>query len=224
MTRVGLTGGCCTGKTTVARMFSSLGAKVINADDIVHTLLRDDDQVKSAVVSAFGEQLLAADGSIRRDKLADTVFNDRQRLKELTDLLYPRVRLEIERFFQKSDGKDPRRISIAEVPLLIEGGALDLYEVIIVVTASYQNQLKRFLQKGGKTKSDLDRRIQNQMDLAQKVKSADHVIANDGSLEETFKQVKSVYDSLCLDKTARGNHDSTPLTNGPVRHENNDEK
>jgi dephospho-CoA kinase len=201
--RVGLTGGCSTGKSTVASMFSRLGAEVINADDIVHKLLRENDRVKSAVVSLFGEEVRAADGSVNREKLAQIVFTDRNKLKQLTDLLYPKVRYEIQRFFNTARRQAGSDICVAEVPLLIEGGALHLYDVIVVVNATYQNQLKRFLEKGGKSKADLDKRIANQMDMTEKLKLADYVINNDGSIEQTFNQVKTVYNSIRLQKGAR---------------------
>lgn len=200
MIRVGLTGGCCTGKSTVANMFSRLGAEVISADEIVHRLLRENAEVKSAVTSRFGRELQAADGSIDREKLAQIVFSDKNKLKRLTDLLYPKVRYEIQRFFDTVHRKGKCDICVAEVPLLIEGGALHLYDAIVVVNATYQNQLKRFLEKGGTDQADLDRRIENQMDMTEKLKFADYVINNDGSVEQTFNQVKNVYDSIRLQK------------------------
>ncbi len=179
-------------------MLSRLGAQVVSADRIVHHLLREDEELKSAVVSNFGERVLAADGSVDREKLAGIVFRDRESLAKLTDLLYPRVRLEITRVFEEARGRGEHDVCVAEVPLLIEGGALDLYDVIIVVTANYRNQSRRYFQRGGKSRSDLDRRIRNQMDLAEKVKFADYVVDNDGTLEHTFEQVKKIYERIRL--------------------------
>lgn len=194
MIRIGLTGGCSTGKSTVAEMFRQLGPRLTSADEIVHRLLREEEEVKSAVAFSFGQQIRAKDGSIDRAKLGEIVFDSPENLSRLTDLIYPRVRAEIRRFFEEGE-KSGEEARVAEVPLLIEGGALELYDVIVVVTASYENQLKRFLKKGG-TKQDLDRRIRYQMDMAEKVKCADYVIDNDGSVEETFEQVKRVYDDI----------------------------
>jgi len=215
--RVGLTGGCCTGKSTVAEMFSRLGAEVISADEIVHRLLRENSQVKSAVICLFGEEALAADDSIERAKLAEVVFNDKESLKRLTKVLYPKVRAEIERFFEKVKSEGKCDICVAEVPLLIEGGALHLYDAIVVVNATYQNQLKRFLRKGGKTKADLNRRIENQADMAEKVKFADYVIHNDGSLEETFEQVKNVFNNIRRRTAQPGHAVTTPAADRGVK-------
>jgi len=175
-------------------MFRRLGPRLISADEIVHRLLREEEEVKSAVMFAFDQQIRAKDGSIDRAKLGEIVFNSPENLSRLTDLLYPRVRAEIRRFFEEGEKSD-EEVRVAEVPLLIEGGALELYDVIVVVKASDENQLKRFLERGG-TKEDFDRRNRNQMDMAEKVKCADFVIDNDGSVEETFEQVKSVYEDI----------------------------
>ena len=222
--RVGLTGGCCTGKSTVAEMFSRLGAEVVSADHIVHRLLREDDEARSSVVSIFGEEVLATDGSVDRNKLADVVFKDKQKLASLTRVLYPRVRLEIRRVFEQIENRKDRHVCVAEVPLLLEGGSRELYDEVIVVTASYPNQVARFFQRGGNSKQDLDRRIANQMDLAEKVKLADYVIDNDGSFEQTFEQVKKLYHTLCLRLAGRCCHSSMAATNGDAQGETNDRK
>ena len=216
MIRLGLTGGCCTGKSTVAQMFSRLGAEVVSADGIVHRLLREDQDVKSGVLSIFGEAVLANDGAIDREKLADIVFHDKESLTRLTDLLYPKVKRDIRRVFEEMEGKGTQEICVAEVPLLIEEGALDLYDAVLVVKANYSNQLRRFLQRGGKSQADLGRRIANQMDLTEKVRLADYVIDNDGSLDQTFEQVKNIYQNIRLRPRQRRGASST-LAAGDVR-------
>ena len=196
MIRVGLTGGCCTGKSTVGEMFSRLGAEIVSADRIVHRLLREDEEVSSSIVATFGDEVLVENGSIDRAKIAAVAFTDKASLAHLTRLLYPKVRLEIKRAFDEAEVRGLHDACVAEVPLLFEGGALDLYHVVVVVKASYRSQLTRFLQRGGKSKQDLDRRISNQMDLAQKARLADYVIDNDGSFSRTFEQVKKTYQAI----------------------------
>ncbi len=214
MIRVGLTGGCSSGKSTVAEMFSRVGAEVVSADRIVHRLLQEDEAIKSGVLSAFGERVLAKDGSIDRGKLAAIVFTDNLSLTRLTGLIHPKVWREMARLFEEVERRGAHEICVAEVPLLIEEGGLHLYDVVVVVTANYQSQLTRFLQGGGKSKRDLDRRIANQMDLAEKVKLADYVIDNDGSLEQTFAQVKNIYENIRLRKSQRLCDSSPAVTGG----------
>lgn len=223
MIRIGLTGGCCTGKSTVAEMFSRLGAEILSADEIVHRLLTEDEEIKSAVVAAFGARVLGKDASIDRDQLASIVFRDKDSLRRLTNLLYPKVRLKIRRFFEEKEREGRYEIAVAEVPLLIEGGAMELYDIIVVVKANYQSQLTRFLRRGG-TKADLDRRITHHMDMAQKVKLADCVIENDGSVEETFQQVKTVYQKIRLGRGHPCSARSTHLLSGEIANKSNRKK
>jgi dephospho-CoA kinase len=197
-----LTGGCCTGKSTVTEMFSRLGAATISADDVVHRLLREDEEIKAKVRALFGDRVLADNRSVDRGSLASIVFTDQRELKRLTDLLYPSVKLAIRQFFEETELRGAHDIAVAEVPLLLEDGDLDPYHVIIVVKANYRNQVKRFLRKPGATRADLDRRIKNQMDMSRKIKSADYVIDNSGTVEETFDHVKSVHESIRLRRAA----------------------
>jgi dephospho-CoA kinase len=174
-----------------------MGAEVVSADDVVHRLLREDAEVKSAVGSIFGPRVVAADGSVDRKKLADEVFDDAESLKRLTNLLHPKAKVEIERRFGEVAERGEHEVCVAEVPMLVEEGSLEMYDVIVVVRASYKNQLDRFLRTGGK-KADLDRRIRNQADLSEKIKVADFVVDNDGGVEETFRQVEGIYRDICL--------------------------
>jgi dephospho-CoA kinase len=140
--------------------------------------------------------VMAPDGSVDREKLAGIVFSDKKSLSALTGLLYPGVKSEIRRVFEDAARQGEHEVCVAEVPLLIEDGELDMYDFIVVVRAKYENQLRRFLQRGGTSAADLDRRIANQMDLAEKVKYADAVVENDGSIEETFQQVKDIFQEI----------------------------
>ena len=205
-------------------MFSRLGAEVVSADHIVHRLLREDGEARASIVSTFGEEVLASDGTVDRSKLAEVVFEDKQKLARLTRVLYPKVRLEIQRAFEHVENRGERHVCVAEVPLLIEGGARELYDVVIVVTASYPNQLARFLRRGGKSKQDLDRRITNQMALDEKVKLADYVIDNDGSIGQTFEHVKKLYDTVLLRLATGWCHSSVAAADGDARGEPNDRK
>ncbi len=196
MIRVGLTGGICTGKTTVARMFRKLGAPVISADTVVHSLLKKNNSIKNKLIKTFGKEIVSNAGDISRQQLADTVFHDEKKLKRLTAILYPEVRNTIQKKFSDYEKANRYPVTVAEVPMLIEGGALHLYDVIIVVTASYENQLKRSLKKGGISKKNLNDRIKHQMDLREKIKYADYVIDNDGAKVTTLEQVKKIWSIL----------------------------
>lgn len=194
MIHIGLTGGLCTGKSTVAAMFAELGAPVVDADAVVHELLAADPTVRQRVLETFGEAVCAENGSVDRAKLAAAAFGDKEKIAALTGVLYPAVRERIGRWFarQKNNGAPA---AIAEVSMLYEGGATHLYDVIIVVSADRATQLARFVERGG-TPDEFNARLQHQWPLEQKQKEASYTINNNGTREATREQVVRLWDAL----------------------------
>jgi dephospho-CoA kinase len=197
---VGLTGGLCSGKSSVAAMFAELGAPVIDADAVVHELLANDETVRRGVVEAFGEAVRAADGSIDRAGLAAAAFGDEAKLGALTSVLYPAVRERLARWFfeQKARGAPA---AIAEVSMLFEGGARHLYDVTVVVSADRATRLARFVARGG-TPEAFEARVRHQWPLDEKEKQADYVIENNGTREATREAVTRLW--AALQKQAAG--------------------
>ena len=193
MKKIGLTGSIGTGKSTVAKIFQELGAYVIDADKIVHELLKRED-VKEKIREAFGD-VFDERGEIDRKKLASIVFNNPEKKKALEGILHPLVFQELQKFFEEVEKKDPNAIAIAEVPLMIETGSYKNYDKIIVVYAPEELQLKRLLEKG-MSKEEAIKRIKSQMPIEEKVKYADIVIENTSTLEDLRKKVKEVYKKL----------------------------
>jgi len=200
MIHVGLTGGLCSGKSTVAAMFAELGAPVIDADALVHELLGGQGEVGRRVAAAFGEGVCGPDGSIDRAKLARIVFADEDKLAALTGILYPAVREHIAHWFseQKNNGAPA---AIAEVSMLFEGGAADRYDVIIVVSADLATRLARFVERGG-TAEGFAERLQHQMGPEEQEKKANYVITNNQTREATHEQVIGLW--AVLQKTHAG--------------------
>jgi dephospho-CoA kinase len=195
MIRVGLTGGYCTGKTTVTRMFMDLGAPTVNADVIVHGLLSTDGDVIEAVSRTLGKGILNDEGAVDRGKVAQIVFNDKRALSSLTGILYPVVRRKITDWFEERLREQRHPAAIAEVSMLIEGGALSLYDEIVLVLASREVQCERCITRGIPLE-EFNRRIANQMPVEEKVRFADHVIDNSGGLDRTREQVLEVWRQL----------------------------
>jgi len=191
MIHVGLTGGLCSGKSSVAAVFAELGAPVIDADAVVHELLASAATIRRRVVEAFGETVRAADGSIDRAALAASAFGDKAKLGALTSVLYPAVRERLARWFceQKARGAPA---AIAEVSMLFEGGARHLYDVIIVVSADRAARLARFIERGG-TPEAFEARARHQWPLDEKEKQADYVIENNGTREATREAVARLW-------------------------------
>ncbi|WP_457640777.1 dephospho-CoA kinase [Persephonella sp.] len=193
MIKVGLTGSIGTGKTTVGKIFSELGAYVIDADKIVHQILKRKD-IKERIKKEFGN-VFDENGEIDRKKLAGIVFKSNEKKKKLEKIIHPEVRKDIQKKIEEIYKKDPEKIVIVEVPLLIETGSYKDYDIVIVVYAPRDLQIKRLLKKGFSEEEAL-RRINAQMDVEKKVKYADIVIKNTEDIESLKKQVKIVYEKL----------------------------
>ena len=179
MMRVGLTGGFGTGKSTVARHFRKLGAHVIDADRLAHEALRPGVPEYQKILSCFG--------TVDRKKLAQIVFANPRKRKILESIIHPYVFRRIDELEKKKSG-----IVILEVPLLFETHFDKKMDSVVVVTASIQTQILR----SSLSKDETRARIKAQMPLSQKMKRADFVIHNDGSLTETKKQTVAVWRSL----------------------------
>lgn len=134
---VAITGGIGAGKSELLHAFERQGAAVVSSDDIVHTLLRQDPDVKRAVVKRFGEEVLGADGEIDRGAVARIVFSSRRQLKWLEELLHPLVVATYLRWREQlAELEEPPEVCITEVPLLYEVGGETRFDKVVAVTAS----------------------------------------------------------------------------------------
>lgn len=189
---IGVTGSLGTGKSTVSRYFGALGAKVIDADKIAHRLLKPSSCVYKKIIRIFGSRILKKDKSIDRNKLSQIVFNSSLELKKLNKIIHP----EVVRAIKKGISRSAKKAVVLDVPLLFEAGLEPLADKIIVVKASRVKQLKRLQKKASLTRQELLKRINSQMPLYDKVRLADFIIDNSGSLRKTKGQVKSLRRTL----------------------------
>src|SRR5437868_5278104 len=155
MLTIGLTGGIGSGKTTVAGMFKSYGAKVIDADVITRELIAPGGKCVKKVAKVFGHAILKS-SKIDRVALAKIVFQDPRELKKLTDILYPIGLKEIKK--QIAQLKNTKLV-VLDVPLLFESGWDKLDDVTIVVQSNQNTQVKRLIKRSGLSKADIIRRI-----------------------------------------------------------------
>lgn len=188
---VGITSGIGCGKSTVSAMFKKLGAAVIDADKIVGKLYKKNLLIKSKLVEEFGVEILTRRNKINSKKLASTVFLSNKKLKKLNSIVHPFVFAEIKRRI-KSQRKG---IVVIDVPLLIETGMASLVDVVVVVKASKKAQMQR-LKKQGYSQKEAKQRIAAQMPLREKIKLADYVIDNSGSISNTRKQAEEIFNKL----------------------------
>ncbi len=191
---IGLTGGIATGKSTVAKMFSDLGAKVLSADDIVHDLLNRKD-IRRMILEEFGEGVFDRDGTIDRKKLGSIVFSDSEKKIRLEAIIHPYVLQDLAEEAERFRGSE-NGVLILEIPLLIETSFTGKVDKVIVVTAEQETQINRLVKRYGICRDEALQRIKSQLPLSQKVKFADWVINTDGTLVDTQKQINKVWDAI----------------------------
>ncbi|HOW34884.1 MAG TPA: dephospho-CoA kinase [Candidatus Omnitrophota bacterium] len=193
---VGLTGSLATGKSTVAEMFRRLGGKVIDADDLNRKLLERGGGCVKPVLKVFGPGIFTK-GRIDRRKLSAIVFNDSRKLKKLCDIIHPIVIRQTKQtitHYRKSQNKSI--VVIIDAPLLIEAGLGIIVDFLVVVKANRRQQLARTVKRTGIARGEALKRIKAQMPLAEKIRMADAVIDNRGSLTRTKEQVKVLWQRL----------------------------
>jgi dephospho-CoA kinase len=189
MTVLGLTGTFGSGKSTVASMFKSFGAIVIDADEIAKEVVAPRSDALREIVEIFGNDVLLRNGSLDRKKLGSIAFRDGEKLALLNQIIHPRVRTrELELLERYKDNP----LVVLEVPLLLENRMESLADTIAVVTISDEKRLER-LQKREEISPELVQRVlSKQWDQDRKVEKADFVINNNGSVEETERQVREI--------------------------------
>jgi len=192
---VGLTGSVGTGKSTVTNFFRELGAYIIDWDELAREVIRPHLRAWKEIVEYFGKDFLNEDLTINRQKLAEIVFSDKEKVTKLNHIVHPEVFKEDDRITNEIRTLDPDALIIKDIPLLFELTHPVFVDKVVVVSASEQTQLRR-LEEKGISREDARSRIKSQLPLEEKIKSADFVINNDGPLEETKKQVEEIYSLL----------------------------
>jgi len=205
MLKVGLTGGIASGKSVVGEMFVALGAHLIQADQISHELMRPGESVYYEVVAHFGREILNYDGTVNRGKLAEVAFSKKtpassSRVDELNRIVHPEVIRRQDEWMEEVGRKDPQAIAIVEAALILEAGAAERFDRLIAVTSGDEQRIARFATRQhlelDAARKEVARRMAAQISEAEKIKAADYVIDNSGSLEKTREQVKAVWRKL----------------------------
>ena len=193
---IGLTGGIASGKTTVAQLLRAWGAYVADADEISRRALDPGTDCYEQTVIAFGQDILFADGTVDRKKVAGIVFSDQEALAILNGIIHPYVRETIRANSEKAFAEAPDRLIVWDVPLLFETGYEKEVVKTVVVTARQDIRIQRIVDRDGSTKAAALRRIRAQMPDREKVRRADIVIRNNGSLAELEQRTREVFDEL----------------------------
>ena len=166
------------------------------ADQIAREIVQPHKPAWKELIRAFGKEILQGNESIHRKKLADKVFEDPEKRKILNQILHPRIKEVIDRRTKEIGQKDPEAIVVIDAPLLVELGRHRELDKLIVVTSTRAQQIERLKDRDGVNPKRALKVISSQMPVEEKVKLADFVIRNEGSLEEAKKRAKGVFKEL----------------------------
>ena len=190
---IGLTGGIGSGKTSVAAKLRALGARVFDADEAAKNAVLPGTEGFFKVVETFGPQIVDADGKLNRMALAEIVFNDKESLKRLEEIIHSYVWQKTDKFLNACREAGERAV-ILDIPLLIECGWHQKVDEVWLVVLPVEKQIMRTMKRSGMTAEAVQARIAAQMPLDQKKKYATLVIDNSGAWEETEKQVITAWE------------------------------
>jgi len=195
---IGILGGICSGKSTVAGEFAKLGCKVIDADKIAHELL-DRKDIKEIVVSLFGQAILNSEEKIDSKKLADIVFSDADKLSSLNKIIHPFVLERAEELIEKYNGQSQVKAIVLDMPLLVEVGWDKRCDKLIFVDCKRQLRINRAKKKGVFDENQVKIREIFQISLDNKVAITDNTIDNNSGFSALAKQIAVIF-SCIIDK------------------------
>jgi dephospho-CoA kinase len=208
MLKVGLTGGIASGKSAVGEMLVALGAHLVQADRIAHSLMQPGEAVYNEVVRHFGREILDPDGTVNRAKLAEAAFGPADapegqratRIAELNRIVHPVVIRSQDAWMEEMGRRDPHAVVIVEAALILEAGAKDHFDRLVVVTCNAEQRAERFAARQKidleAARKEVERRMAAQLPDEEKIKVADYVIDNSGSIERTREQAGQVWEKL----------------------------
>jgi dephospho-CoA kinase len=189
---IGLTGGIASGKSLVSRTLKGLGMTVVDADDISHEILAHDTAIRQEVMRTFGTEVLNEEGDIDREKLGRIVFQDSEARKALEAILHLPIREEMWKRARESTSHNV----VLDIPLLLETGAHERVDLVVVVYATRELQIQRLMTRDGISRQEAMGRIDTQLPLEDKVSAAHYIINNTGSVEETEEQTTRFYKDI----------------------------
>ncbi|WP_148357424.1 dephospho-CoA kinase [Peribacillus simplex] len=188
---IGITGGIASGKSSVSLYLQELGFTIVDADLASRAVVEPGEEAYHQVVKAFGEDILLTDGNIDRVKLGSIIFHDEEKRLLLNGIVHPAVRnwMHLKTEEALSSGEET---VFMDIPLLFESKLTFMVEKTLLVYVDEQVQLQRLMNRNGLSETEALARINSQMPLADKKVLADAVIDNNGDINETKRQVKSV--------------------------------
>jgi dephospho-CoA kinase len=196
MPLVALTGGIASGKSTIARRLAAHGAVIVDADQIVRDVQQPGSAVLAAIAAEFGDEMLRADGSLDRARLAAAVFGDADAVKRLNAIVHPAVRAESARRFDAAFAADPEAVVVYDVPLLVEARLGDPWDLVVVAHAPADVRGRRLVDLRGLDAAEAEARIASQVSDEDRLRIADVVIETDGAITDTLAQTDRLWAAL----------------------------
>ncbi len=185
MKTIGLTGGIGSGKSSASNYLSEKGITVIEADEISRHLVLPGSDTLNSLIQIFGKKILNDDGTLNRKLLARIVFNDKERLKILNQIMHERIISEIDK--QLKEYKE--NIIVIDAPLLIETGLDKMVDVIWVVDVDKETQIERIKKRDNLSYEEIKSRIESQLSREERNRHADIILDNSGNLIDLYGQI-----------------------------------
>ncbi|MEU1712304.1 dephospho-CoA kinase [Micrococcus luteus] len=201
---VGLTGGIAAGKSAVARVLQERGALLVDSDALARLVLEKGTDGLAAVRDEFGDRVITADGELDRVEMARIVFGDERARQRLNRIVHPRIRAAARRIVAEAG---PDAVVVQDVPLLVETGQADAFDLVIVVEAPLEERLRRMVEDRGMSRADAEARIAAQATDEQRRAVADVVIVNDADLERLASVANQVWDRFLAPDAAEPSAD-----------------
>ncbi len=193
---IGLTGGIAAGKSVVAGRMAELGAVHIDADALAREVVEPGTEALRRIEEEFGPGVIAPDGSLDRGSLGAVVFAYPEKLALLNSITHPAVRERSRELIEQAREANPRAIVVYDVPLLVEAAVDHPFDIVVVVSATEENRLRRLTELRGMSRLEALRRMASQAPESERLAIADVVIDANGSLEDTRGQVDAFWSTI----------------------------
>jgi dephospho-CoA kinase len=196
MQLIGLTGGIASGKSVVATRLAEHGAVVVDADRIAREVVEPGTPALARIAEEFGDSVIASDGSLDRAALGALIFESPEKRAALNAITHPAVGARSKELFSAAAAADPDAIVVYDVPLLVDAGRTDEFDMIVVVNASTETRITRMIELRGMTRDEAMHRINSQATNTERLAIADVVIDSNGTLEQTLAQADALWEKL----------------------------
>jgi dephospho-CoA kinase len=193
MLKIGITGGIGCGKSQVCRLLEAKGIPIVHADLVAREMMDTNEEIISQVKKILGEAAYLPNGKLDRKRVAEIIFNNEHAKQQINQIVHPQVIEYQKQEFEKLEQSGKFKFVGVEAALIFEAGAEKQFDVIVVVAAAKKTVINRLIKRDGLSKQEILKRIESQMPLSEKIKRADIVIHNDGSLDELNHEVNRLF-------------------------------